>query len=82
MEKNLDERSFGEILVEAAHDKRYDMVGSLLHAYQEGDPGAIKLVSQYMAEARFLEDNNFPITDERFKQIINLASDAIREGSF
>lgn len=79
-EKSYDERTFSEQLAMAANREKTSLVSATLQAFREGEPSAIKLVTQALLESQFSEDQQFPVSDDRFKQIINLAAEAISEG--
>ena len=78
--KSNDEKTFSELLAESAQETKESLVLSTLQAFKDGEPGAIKLVMQALTDSQFKEETNFPLTDERFKQIITMAADAISKG--
>ena len=71
-------KTFEELLVEEAGTQRYSMVNSLIKAFQENDPTAIKYVTQVLISNKYNEENKFPLTEQRFEEIICYAADRIR----
>lgn len=79
-ERPNSEKTFNELLSQEAQNRKESLVFATIQAFKDGEPSAIKLVTQALVEAQFKEENQFPITDERFKQIITVAATAISEG--
>lgn len=79
-EKSFQDKSFEELLAEQANEEKSSLVLATLKAFREGEPSAIKIVSSALLEHKYNEENKFPIPDERFKEVIQLAADAIRTG--
>lgn len=81
-EKSFDEMSFSEAIASAANEpsQKNSLIGGLLVAFGKGEPGAIKVVTNAIIEQQYNEENKFPVSDGRFKQIIELAYSAIQNG--
>jgi hypothetical protein len=78
--KEIADKSFNEVLAKAISDDKLKNVGAVMAQFQKGEAGAIKMVAQALSEHRYNEENTFPITDERYKQIIQMASESIGTG--
>lgn len=81
-EKSFNEMSFSEAIAAAANEpvKKNTLIQGLMAAFSKGESGAIKVVTNAIIEQQYNEENKFPITDDRFKQIIELAYGAIQNG--
>jgi hypothetical protein len=51
---------------------------AILERAQKGEPSAMKIIEKLLTEVASSEEQEFPITDEQFQQIICLAADRIR----
>ena len=76
----LEERSFDEVLLKMVEQDKVSMVKNLIRAFNDGEPSAIKVVTNALLASSSSEENNFPIEHERFKEIILLAAGRIKEG--
>lgn len=72
--------SFNELLAVTAEGDKESLILSIIRQAKDGEASAIKLISQVMLENQYNEDERFPISDDRFKEIITLAADRIRGG--
>lgn len=79
-EKSFKDKSFNEILAEQADMQKDELVITTLEQFKKGDNSAFKMVSQALAEHKYNQENSFPISDERYKQIIEMAAQAIGTG--
>ncbi len=73
-EKLPHEKTFEEILVEAAQDDKFSMAAAVLKAFREGDGAAIKMVLKALDDSKYQTNKEFPLNDEQYKQIIQLAA--------
>ena len=71
-------QTFTQLLAERAEENKPQLVAATLQAFQEGEPSAIKLVTQALLESRFKEEDNDLINDEKFFEIIRLIADNSR----
>ena len=74
------EMSFNELLAVTAESDKQSLILSIIRQAKEGEASAIKLISQAILENQYNEDERFPISDDRFKEIILLAADRARGG--
>lgn len=78
--KEIADKSFNEVLAKAVTDSKIQNVGAVMAQFRKGEAGAIKMVAQALSEHRHNEENSFPIDDERYKQIIQMAAESIGTG--
>lgn len=74
IEKPYSEKTFSDILVEGAQEQKSDLALAVLDSFKKGEPAAIKMVTQALLDSRYAENNEFPLTDEQYKQVIQLAA--------
>lgn len=79
-EKEIADKSFNEVLAKAITEDKLENVSAVMAQFRKGEAGAIKMVAQALSEHRYNEENSFPIDDERYKQIIEMAAEAIGTG--
>lgn len=79
-EKDIADKSFNEVLAKAITEDKLALVSSTLDQFRKGEAGAIKMVAQALSEHRYNEENSFPVSDDRYKQIIEMAAKAIGTG--
>lgn len=72
------EKSFSELLAREANDQKDTLVLATLDAFRDGEPSAIKLVTQALLDSQD-EEEKLPISDKRFEEIICLCADEIRK---
>lgn len=72
------DKSFSELLADEAKEQGPQLVTATIKAFKDGEPAAIKLVTTALLESQYTEQEKFPITDARFKEIICIAADRIR----
>lgn len=70
--------SFEELLSIEANNNKGDIVAAILQAVRDGEPSALKIVSTAILNSQYSEDKKFIISDDRFREIILVASDRIR----
>lgn len=75
---DVENKSLSELVADQAKEHLPELVTTLLASFREGEPSAIKFVTQALLENQYSEEDKFPITNDRFKEIINIASDRIR----
>jgi hypothetical protein len=78
--KEIADKSFNEVLAKAVTDDKLTNVSAVMAQFRKGEAGAIKMVAQALSEHRYNEENSFPIDDERYKQIIEMAAKSIGTG--
>lgn len=80
METPTRELDFNQILTLKVKQEQVELAHAVIEAFKQGDSNAIKLVMQNLIDARGTEEQQLPITDDRFKEIICLVADAFRAG--
>jgi len=68
------ETTFNDLLVHQADVDKVDLVSAVLSAFKDGEPSAIKLVTQALLDAQYKEDEDFPLTNAQFNQVIQIAA--------
>lgn len=71
-------KTFNELLALQANQDKSSLVLATIQAFKDGEPSAIKLVTQALLESQFSETNQLPITNERFEEIVCLIADHMR----
>lgn len=72
------DKTFSQVLAEVANQDKTRLVAATIKAFTEGEPSAIKLVTQALVESRFKEEDNDLISDARFQEIICFIADSLR----
>lgn len=73
-EKQYHEKTYSELLAEEAQNDKASMVSATLKAFREGDSAAIKAVTKAIEDSKYAENKDFPLNDEQYQQIIQLAA--------
>lgn len=76
--KSQQEKTFEEILLAGVEQSKGDLAIAIIGKAKEGDASAMKMVQAAMDIAKYKEDEQFIISDERFIEIILFIADILR----